>query len=292
MMHNIYEKPIRLGGVPEHFNFPWIYGIKNNLFSANGLHIEWSDYPSGTGAMCKDLNDDKLDLAVVLTEGVVADIYKGADTVLLQWYVTSPLIWGVHTAYHSGFDHEHYLQNARFAISRFGSGSHLMAHVYAIQKNVKLSTEQFVVVNNISGAEKALTHNEADLFLWEKFTTKPWVEKKIFRCIDICPTPWPCFVMAANRKFTETNKPLISALMKTLLSCIKEVKAMKNLAYAIALHYNLHVEDVNEWLSVTNWNDYTMPLKYEQLEKVADTLHILGLIPDKNREKNYIVHPD
>ncbi len=35
---------------------------------------EWTDYPGGTGAMAKALNENETDVAVILTEGIVKDI--------------------------------------------------------------------------------------------------------------------------------------------------------------------------------------------------------------------------
>ena len=50
----------------------------------------------------------------------------------------------------------------------------------------------FEVIKNLDGAVKGLTEGEADYFMWEKFTTKPFVDDGIFRRIDNCPSPWPC----------------------------------------------------------------------------------------------------
>ncbi|HEX8548199.1 MAG TPA: ABC transporter substrate-binding protein, partial [Cytophagaceae bacterium] len=74
---------IRIGGVPEHFNLPWHLAMEEGLFSKLGLNLSWKDYPAGTGAMCKDLRNDELDLAIVLTEGIVADIINGSPAKLI-----------------------------------------------------------------------------------------------------------------------------------------------------------------------------------------------------------------
>mgnify|MGYP000917301955 CR=1 FL=1 len=31
-------KTVRVGGVPEHFNYAWYIGLKNNLFKENGIN--------------------------------------------------------------------------------------------------------------------------------------------------------------------------------------------------------------------------------------------------------------
>src|SRR6478609_6742601 len=87
---------LTIGGVPEHFNIPWHQAIENGEFKNNGIELEWKDYPGGTGAMCADLRNSKLDLAVLLTEGIVADISKGNPSKIIQLFVKTPLIWGIH----------------------------------------------------------------------------------------------------------------------------------------------------------------------------------------------------
>jgi sulfonate transport system substrate-binding protein len=54
---------VRVGGVPEHFNLAWHLAIESNQFKSE---IEWHDIPGGTGAMCKALRDNKLDIAIAL----------------------------------------------------------------------------------------------------------------------------------------------------------------------------------------------------------------------------------
>ena len=71
-------KIIKIGGVPEHFNMPWHYAKDQGYFDAIDAEVSWQDYPGGTGAMCADLRDEVIDIAIVLTEGIVADIVKFA----------------------------------------------------------------------------------------------------------------------------------------------------------------------------------------------------------------------
>ena len=47
---------------------------------------------------------------------------------MLGVYVDSPLHWGVHVVAGSSFDSFESLRGARFGISRYGSGSNLMAY--------------------------------------------------------------------------------------------------------------------------------------------------------------------
>ena len=66
--------PLRLAGVPEHFNLPWILGLERRAFVRAGIDLKWRTVPEGTGAMCKLMRAGELDLAIMVTEGAVRDI--------------------------------------------------------------------------------------------------------------------------------------------------------------------------------------------------------------------------
>jgi ABC-type nitrate/sulfonate/bicarbonate transport system substrate-binding protein len=48
-------KTVRIGGVPEHFNYAWYIGLKSNSFKAQGIDLRWVDCPGGTGQMTEAL---------------------------------------------------------------------------------------------------------------------------------------------------------------------------------------------------------------------------------------------
>ena len=199
-------KKVKIGGVPEHFNLAWYLALKNGDFKAKDINLRWHDYYGGTGEMCKALRDGDIDLAVILTEGIVKDIIAGNPSKIVQTFVQSPLIWGIHVAKNSDFKQIEDIQGTRAAISRYGSGSHLMAYINAKNNNWDLEKDlKFEVIKNLDGAVEGLTNGDADYFMWEKFTTKPLVDKGTFRRIANCPSPWPCFVIAARDGYIEEN---------------------------------------------------------------------------------------
>ena len=71
-MSSTAARVLRVGGVPEHFNAPWHTAAKAGLFAERGIDVRWTDFPGGTGAMAKALRDGELDVAILLTEGIVA----------------------------------------------------------------------------------------------------------------------------------------------------------------------------------------------------------------------------
>ena len=199
-------KTINIAGVPEHFNLPWHLCIENGDFKKANIDLQWTDVPEGTGKMCEMLRNGQTDMAVILTEGIVKDIVAGNPSKIVQMYVESPLIWGIHVTANSKYKTLSDLENTIVAISRYGSGSQLMAYVNANNQNWNTFDLQFEVVNTIEGAVEALTNGTADYFMWERFMTKSLVDKGIFKRIADCPTPWPCFVIATREDFIKSNK--------------------------------------------------------------------------------------
>ena len=124
-------KKVRIIGVPEHFNLPWHLAIEEGAFEEKGIDLQWTDIPEGTGRMCQMLKDGETDLAIILTEGLVKSITEGNDAKIVQEFIATPLQWGIHVASKSDYKNLDDLRGAKAAISRFGSGSHLMAYVNA-----------------------------------------------------------------------------------------------------------------------------------------------------------------
>lgn len=238
---------IRIGGVPEHFNLAWHLAIEQGHFEAAGITVEWHDVPGGTGAMCKALRDNELDIAIALTEGMVSDILHGNPSKIVQFYVNSPLTWGIYVNSNSPIQHIDEMAGHKYAISRYKSGSHLMAYVNANNHQLAISEEDFVVVGNLDGARKALKEDSAQLFMWEKFTTKPFVDSGEFRMIGECRTPWPCFVLAARNEFIDNHpQQLIDILNIINLSC-QVLKNNSDAPKLISERYHIKEEDAMLW---------------------------------------------
>lgn len=269
-------KTIKIAGVPEHFNLPWHMCIENGEFEEVGIDLQWTDVPEGTGKMCQMLRDKETDIAVILTEGMVKDIIAGNESKIVQVYVKSPLIWGIHVAANSNFKTLEDLKDKKAAISRFGSGSHLMSFVNAQNQNWDTSKLEFEIVNTIDGAVEALTNENADYFMWERFMTKPLVDKEIFRRIADCPTPWPCFVIAVRNEVLEKYSHVIEQILEIINATTSEFKMIPSIDRMLASKYNQKIEDIQEWLSLTHWSQKQIDKK--TLEKAQEQLHSLNLI--------------
>jgi ABC-type nitrate/sulfonate/bicarbonate transport system substrate-binding protein len=271
---------LKIGGVPEHFNLPWRLSIEERLFNSIGLELHWSDMTGGTGQMIKGLQTGSIDIAVLLTEGITKSILEGLDAKIVNIYVQTPLRWGVHVPVDSKFTSLSDLENGTFAISRFGSGSHLMALVHANQSGWDTSKLKFNVVGDVYGGLWALENHEADAFLWEKFTTKPFVDKGKCRCIGEVVTPWPCFVIAVRTEILEQHSELITEMCKIAGERANELKNKDESIQTFSWRYHLEPSDVKLWLLETNWN-YTMDFTKDSFENTISVLNQLKLIePD------------
>jgi ABC-type nitrate/sulfonate/bicarbonate transport system substrate-binding protein len=272
-------KTIKIAGVPEHFNLPWQLCIENGEFDKMGIDLQWTDIPEGTGKMCQMLRDGETDMAVILTEGIVKDIVAGNESSIIQVYVESPLIWGIHVGAKSKYNSLNDLENTKVAISRYGSGSHLMAYVNAQNQNWTTENLEFEIVNTIDGAVESLSKGESDYFMWERFMTKPLVDKGIFRRVADCPTPWPSFVIAVRNEFLEANRQSVELILETINNTTIEFKDIPSIHRTLASKFNQKKEDIKEWLSLTKWSQ--KPLEEKVLNNIQKQLFELEIIDKK-----------
>ena len=266
-------------GVPEHFNLPWHMAIAEGAFKERGIDLQWTDVPEGTGRMCQLLREQKTDLAIVLTEGIVKDIHGGNSSKIIQEYIATPLQWGIHVAAQSSYHTFSDLEHTKAAISRYGSGSHLMAYVNAQNLGWDISKLQFEITHNLQGAAEALTSAQADYFIWEHFTTKPLVDQGVFRRLGDCPTPWPCFVIAASETCLQYNTGLLRHVIEVINRYTSEFRHIPSIDRTLANQYEQQLEDIREWLSITQWSQNQIQIQV--LDKVQDTLAYLKLISKK-----------
>lgn len=271
---------IRIAGVPEHFNLPWHLAIENGDFKKEAIDLQWTDVPEGTGKMCQMLRDGSTDIAIILTEGIVKDITVGNPSKIVQVYIETPLIWGIHVAAQSKYENLAQLEGTKAAISRIGSGSQLMAYVNAGNQKWDANSLSFEIVNTIDGAVTALTEGTADYFMWERFMTQPLVDKGIFRRIADCPTPWPCFVVAVREEILNQNPEIITKILEVINSNTLNFKSLPNIIKKLAVRFHQKEEDLEKWLALTEWSQNQ--LSENVLNNVQNQLLELGIIDKKS----------
>ncbi len=270
-------KSIRLGGVPEHFNLPIHQAIENGLFTSNGVKVEWKEYSGGTGQMTAALRNEEVDACILLTEGIIKDIIDGNKSKIISGYVTTPLIWGIHTGIHNPLLHHADVYDKQYAISRFGSGSHLMAVVDAAVQDKKLANDQFTIVKNIDGALQSLKDLSTDVFYWEKYTTKPFVDNGLLRRIGEFVTPWPCFVIAATDHLIDQAPEAIIHMLKGIhASCHAFMQSNESISL-VANRYGQKSSDVERWYHATEWATHGW-VSNKMLQSVVHSLQVAELI--------------
>lgn len=271
-------KNVKIIGVPEHFNLPWHLAMEDGAFEDRGIQLTWTDVPEGTGKMAQMLQDGETDLAIILTEGMVKSISQGNPSKIVMEYISSPLLWGIHVAAESPRKSVSELKNDKVAISRLGSGSHLMAYINAENQGWNPAQLQFETINNLDGAVESLSNGSGAYFMWEHFTTKPLVDDGTFKWLGDCPTPWPCFVLAATNAFLEKNTGILDHILEVINTYTSEFKQIPSIDRSLANRYEQKLEDIQEWLSKTTWGQEQVSEK--TLNEVQSRLFDLNLVDD------------
>ena len=173
---------------------------------------------------------------------------------VVKTYIESPLIWGIHVAAKSEIDSIEQIQGKRYAISRFGSGSHLMAIVDAAERQWETDDLKFEKIGNLDGARKALADGDADIFFWERFTTAPFVDSGEFRRVGERRTLWPAFVILVRDEILNQRASDIKKLLEIVNESAKGLMGSPEACELISQRYKLKLNQVEEWFAQTQWN--------------------------------------
>lgn len=271
---------VHIGGVPEHFNLPWHLAIENDRFRAANAKVVFHEYPGGTGDLSDALDDGQLDMATLLFEGAISRILSGSSYRIVKVFVDTPLIWGIYVSSNNPCHSVDQLRSGRYAISRMGSGSHLIAIVDAAERGWPTDDIRFVEVDDLAGARRALAVGTADLFFWEKYMTKPLVDSGEFRQISERIVPWPAFVVAVRNDFLDRQAKTVRDVLSISNEACQSLARDPAAARVIAERFQLEWADANQWLSHTQWNnDFLVP--DNAAKTVVEYLQRLGIVRQK-----------
>ncbi len=242
----------RICGVPEHFNLPWELAVAD--LNEPGHHVSWSPVPEGSGAMAKALKSGVFDIAVMLTASTVKAICDGLEAKVIGTHVPSPLRWGIHVSAASRFQTPDEIEGATYAISREGSGSHLIATLDARERGWDTSALKFETVGTIDGAREALREGRADVFFWEQFMTQPVVDAGEFRRVGVRLPPWPSFVIVARdewiQQFGEERNTLFNAVDAHAQRLNGDLDGTAKL---LSDRFEISESDGRTWIELTDW---------------------------------------
>ncbi|KAG0361960.1 hypothetical protein BGZ54_008839 [Gamsiella multidivaricata] len=243
-------------------------GVELGFFEKEGIVVERVCCPSGTGEMTAKLIDGSLDVAIALTEGLLAGIAKGHDDYkIIGTYVESPLCWAISVGQNSRHVDRSTLQDGKIGISRIGSGSHIIPYVLAEQEGWLKGASPadpeykapfgFEILNTFQHMRDSVNDGSTDAFLWEKFTTKPYHDSREVRLVDTITPPWPAFMIAASSRHLPISEDpqrqsTLARFLKALSSATRHFVDPANYEESVLFVKNkmsYTTQDVKDWFS-------------------------------------------
>jgi len=155
-----------------------------------------------------------------------------------------------------------------------------MAQVDAYFKQKSINKDQWNVIKNLEGALDSFNSNPDQVFYWEKFTTKPFVDQQKLRRVGEFITPWPCFVIVASNELIKNNPADIANVLKVINYTSHQLMEAENAIDMFIERYNMLPEDAHQWFHMTEWN--TSPAVTDKmLGNVMQILKDCGVIAQK-----------
>ncbi|KAJ2724488.1 hypothetical protein GGI07_001919 [Coemansia sp. Benny D115] len=230
---------IRVGCVPEHFSAPLLHAVESGEFAAGEIEL-----------MVKKLCAGELDVAICVTEGLVAGVNKNKDLCLFGTYVDTPLPWAVSVATDAAYSTVDDLAfGATFGISRPGSGSEVMAR-YAASKYEWANQPKFAVLGDVHGLVEGVQQGQADAFMWERTTMQRHYAANQVRYLGTVRPPWPAFSYGARSEYVQANaarvKELVAKICRVTGAFMAAEKNEEALAY-VCRELGYQRADAEQW---------------------------------------------
>jgi len=276
-------KKLRVGYVPEHFSTPILWlGEKDS-------GVELVSCPSGTGQMIQALADDKIDVSVALTESLIAGtVRQAAPYRIIGQYVSSPLNWAVITGKDTLYKSIADLRGKTIGVSRMGSGSQIFASYMALREGWFSNSEKqevekldFKVLDTFKGLRDSVNDGTAAAFLWEWFTTKPYVDSGECRFIGNVETPWPSWAIVAR---PNVDQDILRGFLQRLNIEVQDFNSAssreaggKNIAY-IQKSLGYPEEDIRAWLKTVDYPSDIREIKESVVRETLDILEKAGVV--------------
>ncbi|RXK40983.1 hypothetical protein M231_01831 [Tremella mesenterica] len=269
--------PLRIGWHREHFLSPLLQFAAED----NGETFQLVECPGGTGEMQVKLKEGEIDLCIALTDALIAGIANGQKAYkLVGRYIASPLRWAIVTGTKSPYNSIDDLKGTTFGISRQGSGSQVMVSVLSLQQGWK-ETEQpkYAINGHFKPLRDSVNSGETSAFLWEWFTTKPYVDSGEVRFIGSVYTPWPCWHIAASTAAPASSVKSFLSALESYVTHFNSAEARKNEDVDFVSDYFGHKkEDVAEWLSSVRWEEGLTVVKEKVVLETLDVLEKAGVV--------------
>lgn len=273
------RRVVRVGGVPEHFNYPIKLAQQKKLFEKHGVQVEWVVMKCGTGQMIEALKTGAVDMIIALTEGLVKDIAQGSDLRLLATYVESPLCWAISAGHHAAAESLEDLKGGTFGISRYTSGSHLMAYTLAMQQGWDPQADlAFQVEGSFQNLRKGVNGGTSDAFMWETFTTKPYHDSGELKRVGEIYTPWPAFMLAARLPTIDRDPDSLRAVLGGIQEAAGYFhRAVYLIPRTISSEFGLQLSDAESWYKGVRISGSTTVAR-DAIDQATEVLKRVGVL--------------
>lgn len=247
--------------------------------------------------MLEALDNGELDMAIVLTEGVVKHSLSNSSppsVQILGTYLDNPLPWGVHVRVDQGglksvSDVNEKMSHLTFGVSRMGSGSHLMAIVHASTlPNAPLP--KLKVVNTMAGARDAMVKGEIDVFLWDVTTADIYTREGVWTCVGTVSGDWPAFVFAVR---SDVSPSMLEKLVFFIDDLRTECRNMTDdidaaVEYLRSTFTLMSEEQARHFLKIVKWNS-SLEVEQKSINRVVIALVSAGIITNPQHDSSVVV---
>ncbi|GAA5924954.1 hypothetical protein JCM1841_005378 [Sporobolomyces salmonicolor] len=279
---------LRIGFVREHFCSPLLQ------LAAKNSSIELVECPSGTGQVMTRLKNNEIDVAIALTESLIAGIAKKtAEFKLVGTYVTSPLNWAVIVGKESKYQKLADLRGEKIGISRIGSGSQVMASVMGlnegwVDEDGKVEPIEFEVLDTFKNLRDGVNDGRAAAFIARTYAVRGIIQPYLneVRFIDYVPTPWHSWAIVASPATLSSSSPLLPTLQSFLPDLSASMHAFDSPAARasdsvefIKAQFGYPEEDVRAWLDQVAYpKGEAHEVSRAMVERTLDTLVKAGVL--------------
>ncbi|KAJ7903411.1 periplasmic binding protein-like II [Mycena olivaceomarginata] len=216
-----------------------------------------------------------------LTDPLISGIANGSTAYkLVGSYVSTPLNWAVITGTDTKFKNISDLNGTTIGISRLGSGSQTMAYVMALQQGWPTDDLKFQINNDIRGLINSVNDGTTSAFMWEWFTTKPFVDAGEARFIGSVPTPWPSWLIAAHP--TRASPEALRSFMTGLSGYVRAFNSASNRdgpnVEVIKAKFGYPEEDIKAWLKTVAYPEDCLTIPKEVITNTLSVLEKAGVV--------------
>ena len=274
---------------PRHFQSPLLQLAERD----NGNTFVLVPCPSGTGQIMAAFANGEIDVSIALTESLLAGITKGQDSFkFIGTYIESPLNWAVITGVNAPYNSIADLEGTCFGISRAGSGSEVMANVMALEQQWK-KQPTFQINDNFKKLRQSVNDGDTSAFMWEWFTTLPYVKSGEVKFIGNQLTPWPSWSIVAG---VAVDSAKLRTFVDSLDHAVRQFDQGRQSGQAVDyVHktFGYDKEDVQKWIQgVTYSQQHLSTVKKSVVTHTLDTLVNAHVIEKRDWDMHTYINTD